>query len=61
MIESVIEKFKLLKLKTCADNITSIIQEAEGKNWSTLQMIEHLLDLELETRAKNRIALRFKQ
>lgn len=61
MIESVMEKFKRLKLKTCADNITSVIEEAEGKNWPPVQMIEHLLDLELEIREKNRIALRFKQ
>jgi DNA replication protein DnaC len=61
MIESVMEKFKQLKLKTCADNIIPVIEEAKGKNWSPLQIIEHLLDLELEIRGKNRIALRFKQ
>ena len=61
MIESIIEKFKLLKLNTCAGNIISVIEGSKEKNWSALQIIEHLLDLELEMREKNRIALRFKQ
>ncbi|MBW1863415.1 MAG: IS21-like element helper ATPase IstB [Deltaproteobacteria bacterium] len=61
MIESIIEKFKLLKLKTCADNLAQCIDLAKEKSWSTLQVIEHLLDLELEAREKTRIALRFKQ
>jgi DNA replication protein DnaC len=61
MIESIIEKFKLLKLKTCANNILQVTELAKQKNWSTLQIIEHLLDLELEAREKNRITLRFKQ
>ena len=61
MIESIILKFKLLRLKTCADNILQVTELAKQKNWSALQIIEHLLDLELEAREKNRIALRFKQ
>jgi DNA replication protein DnaC len=61
MIEAIIEKFKLLRLKTCADNILQVTELAKQKNWSALQIIEHLLDLELEAREKNRIALRFKQ
>jgi len=61
MIESIILKFKLLRLKTCAENLSQVIEVAKQKNWSALQIIEHLLDLELETREKNRIALRFKQ
>lgn len=61
MIESIIEKFKLLKLKACADNVAQVIEVAKEKNWSALQLIEHLLDLELESREKSRIALRFKQ
>jgi DNA replication protein DnaC len=61
MIESIILKFKLLKLKTCADNILQTTELEKQKNWSALQIIEHLLDLELEAREKNRIAMRFKQ
>jgi DNA replication protein DnaC len=61
LIDSIIEKFKLLRLKTCANNILQVTELAKQKNWSTLQLIEHLLDLELEVREKNRITLRFKQ
>lgn len=61
MIEPIIEKFKLLRLKTCANNILQVTELAKQKNWSALQIIEHLLDLELEAREKNRITLRFKQ
>jgi DNA replication protein DnaC len=61
MIESIILKFKRLRLKTCADNITPVMEEAKEKNWSALQIIGHLLDLELEAREQNRIALCFKQ
>ena len=61
MIDSIIEKFKLLRLKTCADNMLQVTELAKQKNWSPLQLIEHLLDLELEVREKNRITLRFKQ
>ena len=61
IIESISEKFKLLKMKTCANSLTQVIEMAKEKNWSALKIIEHLLDLELETREKNRIAIRFKQ
>ena len=61
MIESVILKLKKLRLKTCADHIIPVMEEAKEKNWSALQIIGHLLDLELEARELNRIALRFKQ
>lgn len=61
MIESIILKFKLLRLKTCANNMLQVTELAKQKNWPTLQIIEHLLDLELEAREKNRITLRFKQ
>ncbi len=61
MIESIILKFKLLRLKTCANNIVQVTELAKQKNWPALQIIEHLLDLELEAREKNRITLRFKQ
>jgi DNA replication protein DnaC len=61
VIDSIIEKFKLLRLKTCADNMLQVTELAKQKNWSPLQLIEHLLDLELEVREKNRVTLRFKQ
>jgi DNA replication protein DnaC len=61
MIESIILKLKLLRLKTCSNNILQVTELAKQKNWSALQIIEHLLDLELEAREKNRITLRFNQ
>lgn len=61
MIESIIEKSKALRLKAFAENLEQVIQMAAECNWATLQIIEHLLDLELESRRKNSIALRFKQ
>ena len=60
-IESVREKLKTLRLKSCADNISQILEWAEKQNSSTLQTIERLLDLELEHRRQNRIHLKFKQ
>lgn len=60
-MESVIEKFKQLRLKNCADNIIDIIAQASEKNLTSLQTIERLLDLELEAREKARVLLRFKQ
>jgi len=60
-IESVREKLKTLRLKSCADNISQILEWAEKQNRSTLQATERLLDLELEHRRQNRIHLKFKQ
>src|SRR5665647_59957 len=60
-IESVREKLKTLRLKSCADNISQILEWAEKQNSSTLQAIERLLDLELEHRRQNRIHLKYKQ
>src|SRR3989304_4821711 len=60
-LDSVKEKLKTLRLKSCADNISQILEWAEKQNSSTLQAIERLLDLELEHRRQNRIHLKFKQ
>ncbi len=61
MIESIIEKCKVLRLKAFAENLSDVIQMATQKNWPTSQVIEHLLDLELGSRRKSSIALRFNQ
>ena len=61
MLDVVTDKFKALRLKHCADNISEIIQQAEQHNLSCLQTIDRLLDIELEKRRNNRIALRFRQ
>ena len=60
-IESVIEKCKALRLKACAENLEQTIAIGEEKNWTSLQTIDHLFDLELEQRRQNKIARCFKQ
>lgn len=61
MIDEVIEKCKLLRLKACADNLQNIIEMAAQKNWPPLKVVDHLLALELEARRQSKIILRFKQ
>lgn len=61
LLESVKEKLKTLRLKSCADNIPQILERAEKQNTSTLQVIERLLDLELEHRRQCRMLLKYKQ
>jgi DNA replication protein DnaC len=60
-IESVIEKSKTLKLKAIAEHLEQTTAVAEHRNWTPLQTIDHLFDLELELRKKNRIERCFKQ
>ena len=61
MLDVVTHKFKALRLKHCAENIEGVIKRAEQHNHSCLQTIDCLLDIELEKRRNNRIALRFRQ
>jgi DNA replication protein DnaC len=61
MIDKVIEKCKALRLKTIAQNLAEVIEMASHQNWSPLETIDHLFELELESRQQNKIALRFKQ
>jgi DNA replication protein DnaC len=60
-IESVIEKCKALKLKAVAEHLEQTTVLAEHRNWTPLQTIDHLFELELELRKKNRIERCFKQ
>ena len=60
-IESVIEKCKALKLKAIAEHLEQTTVLAEHRNWTPLQMINHLFELELQLRQKNRIERCFKQ
>jgi DNA replication protein DnaC len=60
-IESVIEKCKLLKLKAIGEQLEQTTVVAEHRNWTPLQMIDHLFDLELQLRKKNKIERCFKQ
>ena len=61
MIEKIIEKCKVLRLKETAQNLPQVIELATSKNWNPLETIDHLFELELEYRYRNKIALRFKQ
>lgn len=61
MIDKVIEKCKALRLKATSENLAQIIELVTEKNWSPLETIDHLFELELESRHQNKIALRFKQ
>ncbi len=60
-MDSVIEKFKALRLKNCALNLADVIEQGAQKNLSALQMIDRLLEIEIACRKKTRIDLRFKQ
>ena len=60
-MNNIIKKFKTLRLKNCAKNIETIIEQANQKNLSPLQTIERLIDIEIEERDKARKILRFKQ
>nr|WP_320011994.1 ATP-binding protein [uncultured Desulfobulbus sp.] len=61
MVKEIQEKFKALRLKHCAQNIESMLEQGRQKNHSALQTIHSLLDLEIEQRRRARIALCFKQ
>jgi len=61
MMKTIIEKFEQLKMKACVENLEQVMKLAEEKNQPSLDIIEHLLDLELEARRLRRVALRFKE
>jgi hypothetical protein len=60
-MESVIDKFKSLRLKNCALNLPDVLEQSVQKNLTPLQVIDRLLEIEIENRKKARIDLRFKQ
>jgi len=61
IIESVIEKLRVLRMNTAAEHLVRILQRAETQNLPPLVIIEALVDIEGEIRQKNRILRRFKQ
>lgn len=60
-MESVIQKFKTLRLKNCALNLPKVMEQAARENLTPLQAIDRLLEIEIESRKRARIALRFTQ
>ena len=61
MIEEVKEKCKLLKLRAFYENLEQTLETASKRNWSILETVEHLMQLELDLRRKNRIERCFRQ
>lgn len=61
MTETVSEKCRTLRLNTCMQQLSAVMDMAAQKNWPAVRTIEHLLDLELEARKQTQILLRFKQ
>jgi DNA replication protein DnaC len=61
MYESLMEKLKELRLKAFAAHLEQTLEIARQKNWSIIQAVEHLVDLELELRKETRKALCLKQ
>ncbi len=61
MVSTVQEKFRQLRLKHCAENIETILEQGAKKNRSPLQTINDLLNLEIEQRHLARINRCFKQ
>ena len=61
MIDLLIEKLRQLHLKAFAQNLQPTIEIAKNKNWSALQILDHLSELELELKHQNRVSLCFKQ
>jgi DNA replication protein DnaC len=54
------DKAKALKLIAVQTRLDAVLAQATQANWSISKTIEHLLDLELERRLENRVALRYK-
>ncbi len=61
MIEDACHKAKALRLKTIGNQLPQVIEMGAENNWPPLKTIEHLFELEIETRRLNRIALCFRQ
>jgi len=59
-MDTIIEKFKLLRLKNCALNLADVLEQSRRNNLSALQTIDRLLEIELACREKSRVALKFK-
>jgi len=60
-MDTVIEKFRTLRMKNCALNLADVMKQSSRENLSSLQTIDRLLEMEINCREKARIALRFKQ
>ena len=55
------EKLFQLRLKTMAENLSQILEQANQKNYGFTTILENLIDLELESRRQQNIQYRFQQ
>ncbi len=46
-METVIDKFKSLRLKNCALNLPDVLEQSAQKNLTPLQVIDRLLEIEI--------------
>ncbi len=61
MTEKITQKCNELNLKAFAAHMDEALNYAMEKNWSSQELLLHLLNLELDRRNQNRIDLRFRQ
>ena len=60
-MKDLLDKFKVLNLKACHENLESVMDRATTDNWPAIKSISHLMALEIERRKKARIELRYRQ
>ena len=61
IIEKVEAKLRKLKMKAAAENLEPVIAAAQEKNWSSLAISEHLLEIELESERTDRVNRLFRE
>ena len=61
MNQTIEEKCRKLRLSAVAEAIPLAQKNATDKNWTPIQMLEYLLDLEAEKRWNDLVKRRFKQ
>jgi len=61
MTEKITQKCNELNLKAFVAHMDEALTYAREKNWSSQELLLHLLDLELDRRNQNRVDLRFRQ
>jgi len=59
-MKDLIDKFKELKLKSCAEHLETVMKRAESENWPYEKTTAHLMGLEIERRRLTRIEQRYK-
>ena len=61
MTEKITQKCNELNLKAFAAHMDEALNYGLEKNWSSQELLLHLLNLELDRRNQNRVDLRFRQ